>query len=301
MRIGIVGIGDIAKKAYLPVLANRADVDLLLCTRNAEVLKSTLDQYHLNTGFTELEDLIAMKPDAIFVTAATQAHYALSMQVLEAGIPLHLDKPMSLNYEESEALVRKAREKNVLLMVGFNRRYVPYVRKVHDMGVPDLVLYQKNRHLYPDTVRRFIVEDFVHVVDTTRYLLQDEVVDVRVRTKMEGDKLVHVIAELMTASNTGLCIMNYANGCTEEIIEVSHSHKKSIVRNLVTYEVFDQGAYMTEMPNDWMPTLKKRGFYDMTQAFIEALRDQGPSPVDPEDSLKTHAICEKIVHLIENA
>jgi virulence factor len=93
--------------------------------------------------------------------------------------------------------------------------------------------------------------------------------------------------------------MNYANGVTEEIIEVAHPHKKSIVRNLASFEVYDQGAYMTEMPNDWLPTLKKRGFMDMTQAFIEALRNQSKSPIDPLDALRSHEICELIVKEIE--
>lgn len=299
MRIGLVGIGDIAKKGYLPVLCNRADVELMICTRNPEVLKATMDQYHLSYGTTELEEFLKQRPDGVFVTAATGAHYALAKQVLEAGIPCHLDKPMSLNYEESKELTDYAQAHGILFTIGFNRRYVPYVKKVHDMGIPDLVLYQKNRHLYPDVVRRFIVEDFVHVIDTTRYLLQDEVIDIHVTSKKEGDKLVHVVVQLKTASNLGICIMNYANGVTEEIIEVAHSHKKSIVRNLASFEVYDQGAYMTEMPNDWLPTLKKRGFMDMTQAFIDSLRNQSKSPIDPLDALRSHEICELIVKEIE--
>ena len=38
MRIGVLGIGDIARKAYLPVLAALPEVELVLASRDAEAL-----------------------------------------------------------------------------------------------------------------------------------------------------------------------------------------------------------------------------------------------------------------------
>jgi predicted dehydrogenase len=40
MRIALVGLGDIAQKAYLPLLASDERVTPLLCTRNPAVLTS---------------------------------------------------------------------------------------------------------------------------------------------------------------------------------------------------------------------------------------------------------------------
>lgn len=34
MKIGIIGLGDIAQKAYLPVITQRPDLALVFCTRN---------------------------------------------------------------------------------------------------------------------------------------------------------------------------------------------------------------------------------------------------------------------------
>lgn len=38
MKIAMIGLGDIAQKAYLPVLAQWPDIELVLCTRNPKVL-----------------------------------------------------------------------------------------------------------------------------------------------------------------------------------------------------------------------------------------------------------------------
>ncbi|MEF1307816.1 gfo/Idh/MocA family oxidoreductase, partial [Vibrio owensii] len=35
MKIGIIGLGDIAQKAYLPVITQLPNVELVFCTRNA--------------------------------------------------------------------------------------------------------------------------------------------------------------------------------------------------------------------------------------------------------------------------
>jgi virulence factor len=300
MRIGVLGIGDIAKKGYLPVLVNQKDIQVIPCTRNADTLKDVMERYHLTEGYTDVDEFLSKDLDGVYVTAATSAHYALSMKVIDAGIPLHLDKPISLDYTETQNLVEYAQAKNNFLMIGFNRRFVPIVKKVHDEGKPDIVVYQKNRDMHPDNLRRFIVEDFVHVVDTTRYLLQDEIIELRVHGKKEGDTLLHVVVNMITPSNQGILIMNYLNGVTEEIIEVSHPHKKSIIRNLAQLEVYDHSDFIKKPESDWIPTLKKRGFEDLRDAFLNAIKTKAPSPVDGPDALRTHQLCEEIVTKLES-
>ena len=38
MRVAMIGLGDIARKAYLPVLGTRADVQLAFVTRSTATL-----------------------------------------------------------------------------------------------------------------------------------------------------------------------------------------------------------------------------------------------------------------------
>ncbi|CAI2325393.1 hypothetical protein IFVP22_C210118 [Vibrio parahaemolyticus] len=44
MKIGIIGLGDIAQKAYLPVITQLPNVELVFCTRDAEALSSLTQQ-----------------------------------------------------------------------------------------------------------------------------------------------------------------------------------------------------------------------------------------------------------------
>ena len=298
MRIGIVGLGSIAKKAYLPVLTQRSDVELILCTRNDETLNELKAQYHLNESVHTIEELIELKPAAIFVSAKTEAHFELSKKVLEAHIPLYLDKPISMEMAEVKALSDLAHKNNVLFMTGFNRRFVPLVKQVHDLGVPDLVIYQKNRNLKSDTVKRFIMEDYVHVIDTARYLLQREITEIRVQAKLEKDLLAHVIVHLITDVNSAICITNYQNGCTEEIIDVMHPYYKSVIKNLAELEWYEKDEKHVALPIDWQATLKKRGFEDLIESFMNALKKNEIS-ISIDDAYRTHEICNYIKEEIE--
>jgi len=143
-KVGIVGIGGIAKKAYLPVLCAIPGIDLIPCTRNIETVKEVMSKYHLRTGMTDLKELIREKPDMIFLCSATEAHFEQAKLIIEAKIPLHIDKPVTLSYAETKTLVDMAKHYKTRVMIGFNRRYIPFVKEIAKQGTPDLILFQKN-------------------------------------------------------------------------------------------------------------------------------------------------------------
>jgi virulence factor len=47
LRVGVIGLGSIAQKAYLPVLAATPDIELRLCTRDRATLDAIGDAYRI--------------------------------------------------------------------------------------------------------------------------------------------------------------------------------------------------------------------------------------------------------------
>ncbi|END2486654.1 TPA: hypothetical protein ACGUPI_005154 [Vibrio vulnificus] len=47
MKIAMIGLGDIAQKAYLPVITQMADIELVLCTRDGALLEQLAKQYRI--------------------------------------------------------------------------------------------------------------------------------------------------------------------------------------------------------------------------------------------------------------
>jgi virulence factor len=300
MKVGVIGIGGIAQKAYLPILCALPNVEILACTRNVKTLKAVMTKYRLQHGMTEVAELLSMKPDAVFVCSATEAHFEHAMAVINAGIPLHLDKPATLDVESTRQIVELAEANKVPLMIGFNRRFVPAVAKIKALGTPDLILHQKNRIIpQGDTIRHLVFDDYIHVVDTCRFLLGEPVLRVDARGTYLGEQLTQVVTHYHSQHSQAIGIMNYDNGVFEEVLEVMLPGEKWIVRQLDSIEHYHHDTQHIVTRSSWEPTLTKRGFEAMITHFINGVIMGQPFEPSPRDSLETHRVCEAIVEQLE--
>ena len=170
LKIGVIGLGDIAQKGYLPVLAALPGLELHLHTRTPATLDLIGDVYRLPHRHTSLDTLLDQGLDAAFVHAPTVVHPEIVTRLLEAGVPTYVDKPLAYELADSERLVRLAEEREVSLAVGFNRRFAPGYTQCADHP-RELILMQKNRIGLPEEPRAMILDDFIHVVDTLRFLV----------------------------------------------------------------------------------------------------------------------------------
>ncbi|WP_395759619.1 Gfo/Idh/MocA family oxidoreductase [Streptomyces althioticus] len=297
MKVGCIGLGDIAQKAYLPVLAVQPGVELHLQTRTPATLKRVGDTLHLPEAqrHADLDALVAAGLDAAFVHAPTDVHPQIVTRLLEAGVPTYVDKPLAYELADSERLVEFAEERGVSLAVGFNRRHAPGYAQCADHP-RELILMQKNRVGLPEEPRRMILDDFIHVVDTLRFLVPGQVDDVTVRARAEDGLLHHVVLQLAGDGFTALGVMNRLSGSTEEILEVSGQDTKRQVVNLA--EVIDhKGQPTVRRRGDWVPVSRQRGIEQVTLAFLDAVR--AGKTLSARDALATHELCERVVRAVD--
>ncbi|MBJ6631281.1 Gfo/Idh/MocA family protein [Streptomyces griseoincarnatus] len=297
MKVGCIGLGDIAQKAYLPVLAVQPGVELHLQTRTPATLERVGDSLHLPAAqrHAGLDALIAAGLDAAFVHAPTDVHPQIVTRLLEAGVPTYVDKPLAYELADSERLVALAEERGVSLAVGFNRRHAPGYAQCADHP-RELILMQKNRVGLPEEPRRMILDDFIHVVDTLRFLVPGQVDDVTVRARAEDGLLHHVVLQLAGDGFTALGVMNRLSGSTEEILEVSGQDSKRQVVNLA--EVIDhKGQPTVRRRGDWVPVSRQRGIEQATLAFLDAVR--AGKTLSARDALASHELCERVVRAVD--
>ncbi|KMS66693.1 oxidoreductase [Streptomyces viridochromogenes] len=298
MKVGCIGLGDIAQKAYLPVLGVQPGVELHLQTRTPATLARVADSLHLpaERRHTDLDSLLAQGLDAAFVHAPTVAHPEIVTRLLEAGVPTYVDKPLAYRLADSERLVALAERRDVSLAVGFNRRYAPGYAQCADHP-RELILMQKNRIGLPEEPRSMILDDFIHVVDTLRFLAPGPVADVTVRARVEGGLLHHVVLQLAGDGFTALGVMNRLSGSAEEILEVSGQDTKRQVLNLA--EIVDhKGQPTVRRRGDWVPVARQRGIEQAVLAFLDAVR--AGKVLSARDALATHEMCERVVRAVED-
>ena len=290
LRIAMIGLGDIARKAYLPVLGPRPDVALTFVTRDAETLAELGTAWRVDRLHADLDAALAQGLDGALVHAATAAHPDIVRRLLGAGVPTLVDKPIANTAAESEALVDLAENRGVSLMVGFNRRFAPAYRDAAALNLP-LVVMQKNRPGPLDDLRRAVFDDYIHVVDTLRFLAPGAD-PAAIRGRVRDGRLEHVVLSLSGDGRDAVGIMNRVSGASEEVLEVSGDGQKRKIIDID--QVIDQGASeaLTRRGN-WTSVGRQRGFEAMCDTFLSAVREG--RRLSALDALETHRLCETVV------
>jgi virulence factor len=300
LNILVVGIGDVAKKAYLPVYAGLKNVNVYLVSRDEQKLQDILSTYRFEGGYTDLQAVSMTQIDAVMIHSTTAVHYEQAEYCLRQGKHVFIDKPITFSLEETERLVALAKEKGVHLVTGFNRRFATATEALKQVEQKNMILIQKNRTYKPATLREFIIEDFVHVVDTLRYLTDLHPVErLSVTPRYEGDVLKQVMIHFQAGGIEAIGWMNRDNGCTEEVMEVMSPSVKRVTRDVE--RVIDYGVDgIKEWPLDpWESNLKRRGFIDLIDDFIKLINGEANKSVLAEDSLETHRLCEEILKNVQ--
>ena len=129
-RWAIVGTGYIANE-FAKGMQEAAAAELVaVVSRSEENGKTFAQRYGCNTVYTELAEMLQnARPDIVYIAIPNDCHFSYIMTVLEAGIPVLSEKPMVDNRRQLDAVLAKAREKDVFLMEGMWTRCFPAVRQ----------------------------------------------------------------------------------------------------------------------------------------------------------------------------
>lgn len=296
MRVMMAGLGDIARKAYLPVLAAMPGIELHLVTRNRAALAELGATYriaHLHDSLGAA--LAAARFDAAFVHSATAAHPAMVETLLRSGAAVLVDKPLADTFDEAARLVDLADHEGRLLGIGFNRRFAPDYAALRSQPRA-FMLMQKHRRAQPDTPRSVIFDDFIHVVDTLRFLAPGPIERTHIETIVRDGLLSGVTLTLAGNGYHAIGTMQRESGLDEERLDIIGADRRRSVLDLA--ETHDQNGTDTRARRgDWTPVTRQRGFEAMCADFLTGVREARPTAA--EDILATHRLCEDIVRHAE--
>lgn len=110
--------------------------------------------------------------DAVIVAASTEAHFGLATQVLEAGVPLLVEKPVVNDYQQTLEIVRLSESAGVPLLCGLLERFNPAVMTARHL-IDDPIHVTATRHSpYAPRIKTGVAWDLlIHDVDLAINLL----------------------------------------------------------------------------------------------------------------------------------
>ncbi|WP_062260249.1 Gfo/Idh/MocA family protein [Endozoicomonas arenosclerae] len=295
MKIAVIGLGSIARKAYLPVLTQRADLELVFCTRNAKVLNLLAKQYRISETCTHYQSLPTMGIDAVMIHSATNSHYEIAQFFLNIGLPVFVDKPLSDRYSQCETLYELAAKKNQPLFMGFNRRYLPLLNQ-HLSKKSDLLAlrWEKHRHNLAGEPRAFIFDDFIHALDSINVEGNTSPEDLSIHCQKTDSDLARLDIQWQSGKTLYQASMNRLAGKTREVIQADYLNAS------FRFDSFTSGAQWKDNEEqvlslpDWTPMLKSKGFHDMIDHWMNVVQEGQQTSELTQRNLNTHLICEAI-------
>jgi predicted dehydrogenase len=126
VRTAVVGLGTISFE-HLAKLRHRRDIEVVgLCDLHETLARAVSERFGLGAPYTDFARMLAdTRPDVVHVLTPPQAHHPLTIQALEAGAHVFVEKPIAPTWEEYVEMRDLARERGLLLCENYNCRFEP--------------------------------------------------------------------------------------------------------------------------------------------------------------------------------
>ena len=295
LRVGMVGLGNIAQKAWLPVLANAQGWRLAgAFSPNQQKARPVCDSWRIPL-YATLEELIH-NCDAVFVHTSTATHFTIVKQLLLAGKDVCVDKPLAATLAEAEQLVTLAQQRGRRLMVAFNRRFAPRYLQLKTLDGLASLRMDKHRSdsVGPHDLFFTLLDDYLHVVDTALWLggggtlqggtlhTNDEGEMLYAEHHFQCGKLQITTSMHRRAGTQRESVMAIADGSVWRVDEMRELRQETA------------GRLIIDPVPGWQSTLEQRGFVGAAQHFIDCAQNQTMPQTGGEQALMAQRVIEKL-------
>jgi predicted dehydrogenase/threonine dehydrogenase-like Zn-dependent dehydrogenase len=305
---GLIGAGAFTGKVILPAL-QKTGARLKTIASSGGVSGTHLGKkFGFETSVTEAEKIF-LDPEinTVFITTPHHTHASLVLAALEAGKHVLVEKPLCLTGEELKQIdaamsagkpamaggdsagdqVRPAQPP--ILMVGFNRRFAPQVQKIKELlaGTPEplALIMIVNAGMVPadhwSQDRQIgggrIIGEVCHFVDLMRFLAGAAITGVNSSLLRKAGPQDTLSVTLNFADGSLGTIHYFANGnkaFPKERLEIFGSGRVLQLDNFLQLRGFGWPGF--KKMNLWR---QDKGHGAEIQAFVEAVRTGGPSPI----------------------
>lgn len=307
IRLGIIGCGSIAAH-HVKALTAQPEVQIVaLCNRTKSKAEAMGAQFPDAKIFSDHRELLrAGGVDALGIFVNVDQILPVTLDCLDAKVPLLVEKPIGLDPSESRTLVAKAKQTRSPVMVALNRRFIGPIAKAKavmaEHGGFTAVLVKgherydvvKSINRYTEAqLERWVYLNSIHVIDLLRFFGGD----VKSVTSMSrhADRHYHA-AVLFADARAGFYEATF--NCPEGwAVELFSPKVKATLKPLEKLTLNFPDNKVEEIELEAIDKDYKPGFFLQAKAFVEGIKTgRFPAPAaDLEDAYKSVELAEKIV------
>jgi predicted dehydrogenase len=131
LKVALIGAGGWGLQ-HARVFSSRPDVDLCaVAGRTRERTEARAAQFGIRPYLDIGEMLRIEQPDLVSLSLPNQGHFDATLQVIRAGFPLLVEKPLVFELHEADTLLEEAARRDLFFAINFNHRYARPVQMAH--------------------------------------------------------------------------------------------------------------------------------------------------------------------------
>jgi predicted dehydrogenase/threonine dehydrogenase-like Zn-dependent dehydrogenase len=298
VRLGVVGAGSFARSVLLPELRKLDAVELRgLVTASGPSAQQTGARFRFAYAATDWHAVIEDEAtDAVVIATRHDLHADLAAAALSQGKHVFVEKPLALDEDGVRAVLNAWQSSGRVLMVGFNRRFAPTYQQLKATCVnrrgPLVMSYRINAGavaagawvLDPVQGGGRLLGEVCHMVDLLVDLVGAPVSSVFAQalpnppSPSADDVLVSLGFEdgsigMITYTSLG------DRSLPKEQLEVFGDGRAAVLDDFVSLRLAAGGRIKRIGGR-----VQDKGHAAELRAFIEAIRNEKPSPIDPRQA-----------------
>ncbi len=129
VKVALIGAGRWGRE-HARIFAERPDVEFCAVVgRTPERTSARAAEFGVRPYLDIEEMLWREQPDLVSLCLPNQGHFAATLQVIQAGYPLLVEKPLVFDLDEADTLLNEAAKRSLFFAIDFNHRYARPVQQ----------------------------------------------------------------------------------------------------------------------------------------------------------------------------
>lgn len=263
-RIGVAGVGAIGKnhaRIMAEIAKNSGGAVHFAAVYDADAARAQefASQYQTHAA-TDLTDFAA-SVDAATVAVPTIYHRKIAEPLMDRGVHVLVEKPISESYAEAQAMIELAQARNVILQVGHIERFNPVLRQLEE------------RMDHPRFIEAHRLSPFPNRSMDIGVVLDVMIHDIEIVLHLVKAPLVHVdavgIPVLTKREDIANARLKFANGCIANITASRISPEK--MRKI---RVFQPDSYLSLDYQEQSGWIYRKDGMQIVREAVEVEKDE---------------------------
>lgn len=125
IRWCIIGAGGIADRRAIPAILLDGENEIVaLMDKVPEVAKSVAEKYSVKHFYSDIDEMLSQNEcDAVYIGTPVFCHKDQALKALQYGANVFMEKPITMNAEEGQELLKAFKEKGKLIVIGYMMGY----------------------------------------------------------------------------------------------------------------------------------------------------------------------------------